>query len=475
MQDGYTLQRYLLQTGEEAVSLYRGPLTPAYVPPISQTWWPYQSDFSTDYQVLDRELGIIDITYAVAWQLGRTLGIADQAFTAALVRLRSTVQTTARRATKKDTGIQGSVKSKAETFASLAASVNKLATLGKAAPGENVSDPARRFVTTNEPAPGFAGGGGTTKTIKHNVVQRAAFESHVIRQTAQLGSAKNTNSKPSDNATEEEVFIPFNDINIPNSSDWQTVQTWVVSNLFLKNIPTHYLIPDPSFLQRESIKFFYIDTNWMDAFIDGALSIGNHLGERALFLSTRVGLLIQSRSAGRCCQTSIQAKSKSILQQQVQHCTPDASMLPSDSLFWLPSSQLRCQSLPELGSSRSVAWTRRPKRPTTRRAGADTTSRNTGKDVLLCLFDRFPGSQHWSEKTQITLSQPPHQQCFRLGTPGGVTATDVEVEFKRVFTTDEALPLDPLHPTETPDRYAPVKPIVNWMKDETGPYNQCCQ
>ena len=67
MQDGFVLQRYLLQTGEETVSIYRGPLTPTYVPPITDQTWPYQSNFSSDYQILDRRLGIMDISYSAAW------------------------------------------------------------------------------------------------------------------------------------------------------------------------------------------------------------------------------------------------------------------------------------------------------------------------------------------------------------------------------------------------------------------------
>lgn len=90
------------------------------------------------------------------------------------------------------------------------------------------------------------------------------------------------------------------------------------------------------------------------------------------------------------------------------------------------------------------------------------------KDVLLCLFDRMPGSPYWSKSEQVTIQQPPQQQCFRLGTPGGVTATDVEIEFRRIFTTIDALPLDPNLPDAVPDRYGPLEPTVNWVKD-VGP------
>ena len=282
MQDGFVLQRYLLQTGEETVSIYRGPLTPTYVPPITDKTWPYQSNFSSDYQILDRRLGIMDISYSAAWQLGRTLGMADQAFTAALVRLRGTIQTKARRNATKDTSTpQDKVKSKAETFATLASSVDTLGSLSSAGPGVIPSDPSNRFTVTNAPVPKLALSGNTGNALPMNpsTLHRKVFVSHVVNTAARLASAKDASSSgPVDDYTGEEVYVPFNDINVPNSSDWQIVQTWILSNMFLKNIPAHYLVPDPSFLTRESLKFFYIDSNWMDAFIDGALSIGNHLG-----------------------------------------------------------------------------------------------------------------------------------------------------------------------------------------------------
>lgn len=283
MQDGYTLTRYLLQTGEETVALFRGPLTPTHVPQISEPSWPYQSNFSTDYQIVDRQLGIMDITYSAAWQLGRTLGIADQAFCAALVRLRGDVQTTARRQAQRETGTNIPNKSKMQTFASLSRSVNALNILGAAAPGLITSDPSDRFTKSEQSSPKFALGDDKSVPAQLADVRQAVFRAQIQRRSVQLSSAKEavgqTSSGPVDDTTGEEVYIPFNDINIPNSSDWQVVQTWILDNLFLKNIPAHYLIPDASFLPREAMRFFYIDQNWMDAFIDGALSIGNHLGK----------------------------------------------------------------------------------------------------------------------------------------------------------------------------------------------------
>jgi hypothetical protein len=45
----------------------------------------------------------------------------------------------------------------------------------------------------------------------------------------------------------------------------------------LGGIPPQYLIPESSFCQPESLRFFYIDDFWLDCLIDGALSVANHL------------------------------------------------------------------------------------------------------------------------------------------------------------------------------------------------------
>lgn len=63
------------------------------------------------------------------------------------------------------------------------------------------------------------------------------------------------------------------------------------------------------------------------------------------------------------------------------------------------------------------------------------------KDTLLCLFDRSSGQTYWnkdqgdgSRRKDITICQPPHQQCFRLGTS---TTTDfVQMQYRTVYTKD---------------------------------------
>ena len=42
----------------------------------------------------------------------------------------------------------------------------------------------------------------------------------------------------------------------------------------LEGVPFNYFVPDATSLPLESIRFFYVDRNWLDALVDGALSVG---------------------------------------------------------------------------------------------------------------------------------------------------------------------------------------------------------
>ncbi|KAF2403811.1 hypothetical protein EJ06DRAFT_554044 [Trichodelitschia bisporula] len=454
MSDGFMLQRYLLQTGEETISFYRGPLTPRYVPPITASWWPFQSNFSTDYQVLDSSLGIQDLTYSAAWQLGRTLGIADQAFSAALVRLRTAIQTTARRGVMKALAAKNVGNTKARMLAGLADAIDTVDALASAAPGENVVDPSNRFAVTGTPHPTFVSGNDAeSNPVGVGEVHGDIFRTHVAATAVLMTSGQDPIPPLPDNSNsdDDEVFIPFSEINVPNSADWGIVQSWIMNNLFLKNIPAHYLIPDPSFLPRETIRFFYVDTNWMDAFIDGALSIGNHL----------------DRSDDVVRQAFKGALNKYLgASYRTDH--PDLNYFPQVPCFGFLMRSSVVKAFPNLEVH--APWPRtddpgtdneqlRPSRePVLRLETID-------KDVLLCLFDRMPASPHWDDDLQIVISQPPHQQCFRLGGSGTVTEQAVEITFKHLFTTKKPPTQDLSHPERKFDLHQPLA-TINWTKGQ---------
>ncbi|GCE50423.1 hypothetical protein EI42_03701 [Thermosporothrix hazakensis] len=52
------------------------------------------------------------------------------------------------------------------------------------------------------------------------------------------------------------------------------VSQWLARLRLLYGIPFHYLVPDERMLPIESLRFFFLDQNWLQALIDGVLSIG---------------------------------------------------------------------------------------------------------------------------------------------------------------------------------------------------------
>jgi hypothetical protein len=48
---------------------------------------------------------------------------------------------------------------------------------------------------------------------------------------------------------------------------------WLARLVLLYPVPFHYLVAHPSLLPPESLRFFHLDDNWVDALVDGALSI----------------------------------------------------------------------------------------------------------------------------------------------------------------------------------------------------------
>jgi hypothetical protein len=57
----------------------------------------------------------------------------------------------------------------------------------------------------------------------------------------------------------------------------ENLLAWLRNLQLLMGVPFNYLVPDEGMLPPESIRFFYLDPNWVDALIDGAFSIGRNL------------------------------------------------------------------------------------------------------------------------------------------------------------------------------------------------------
>lgn len=84
---GYTAFDHAIRHGEGTVSWYRGPLAPlSYHNPKQIQRLITSTDELLRY---DPEIGMFDVSYAAAWQLGRLLALQNQGFALALERVRA--------------------------------------------------------------------------------------------------------------------------------------------------------------------------------------------------------------------------------------------------------------------------------------------------------------------------------------------------------------------------------------------------
>ena len=77
------------------------------------------------------------------------------------------------------------------------------------------------------------------------------------------------------------------------------VVTWFGSLAGLHGVPFSYLVPDERMLPPESIRFFHLDPNWIDALIDGAFSIGRAAASGHSAEAARAGIRALARLGRR--------------------------------------------------------------------------------------------------------------------------------------------------------------------------------
>jgi hypothetical protein len=77
-------------------------------------------------------------------------------------------------------------------------------------------------------------------------------------------------------------------------ADLDPVAKWLAQLLLLVPVPFDYLVADERMLPVESLRFFYLDNNWLDAMIDGALSVGTESSRDAFFNTVTRDLIRRS-------------------------------------------------------------------------------------------------------------------------------------------------------------------------------------
>jgi hypothetical protein len=419
LNNGYSLSRYRTQTGESTACFTRGPFVPSDVQNLPD-WWPATSMAGTDLQILDQELGIMDISYSVAWQVGRTMAIADQSFTTALYRVRQQILNRAiseAHAAAVNSAIPKGFKTRPDLIGSLDRALQDLQRL-KLDPADDAADFMRRRWRHEPKEP--------LDLSYHGPVIAPMIADAITLATQHVTSTPDPEdpTKPSD--------VPYDEFNVPFSTDWAAVLSWVLDRYFLDGVPAHYLITDASHLPIESLRFFKVDQNWVAALLDGALSFGNHIDQE--FDTVR---------------HAIKGIVKKLLTQ------------PNPTLHYP-------HPVPQYGCFvRSKLISMFPDMIVQVEPTADTTDspvllRHDIVDdgTMLCLFSTVPSPFTF---TKLKFTQPPHQQTFIVGDK--LQPTTLETMYGRAYT---------LYPPDSEDVTLPLEPgpndgVVTWHREPTTP------
>ena len=70
------------------------------------------------------------------------------------------------------------------------------------------------------------------------------------------------------------LHLPFKGTTETNGDIPTAIANWFQDLELLKNVPFNYLVPDTRLLPPESLRFFWIDSYWVDCLQDGAFSVG---------------------------------------------------------------------------------------------------------------------------------------------------------------------------------------------------------
>ncbi|MCJ1406597.1 hypothetical protein MMC19_000663 [Ptychographa xylographoides] len=375
---GYSLGRYRPQTGETTMCLFRGPLIPndPFDSSLSGRDLP-SSDVGSDLAVVDREVGMLDISFQLAWSLGRTLAMADRGFSAAWFRLRTVVHNLALNAAKALYDKKNAQSTKTsptfhpilQTLSTIGDSSNKVN--DTSAPKPTASDGSQ--LVSRWPKSGTSAGTRAVCTFVNPDV-KTTYTGCLPQACHHVACCC------------EDPSMLYNELNIPNSTDYALVLGWIMDKWFLHGIPMYNLIPDPEFLPKNTLRTFYVDPTWFKAFTDGALSIGDH------YTSTDDARDVMKEKFTEFLNAPVGAGGTNPLIPRW------GFLIRSELITKFPDLRISAPWKSD-GSADDRLEVIRMER--------------IDDDLLLVLFDRKPGPG--DDLFQIKLQPPEHQLCFMLG------------------------------------------------------------
>lgn len=290
--DGYTLTRHRTVTGEMTAAIVRGPFTSIQVARPLNEDLNMRSNIGSDLAILDSEMGLLDITYSSAWQLGKTLAMGDGAFRIALGRLHGAIRAKTLNGAKREVhaalresssvsvlhgGRRNTAGSMMNLFQGLNALNQTMHDHGSAGVSSMAADVDSWSTRKDEDEASILKKVDMlSQKSPHTAVRIGAHADAAALDLAMTAETLTDNPNYKGAGTAEASPELYNEYSLPENPDYALVYSWIMDKLHLGNVPAHYLIPGPDFLPDKSLRLFHFDANWTDALIDGALSLANH-------------------------------------------------------------------------------------------------------------------------------------------------------------------------------------------------------
>lgn len=373
--DGYAPLGYHTQTGDDGFAWYRGPLAPAVSNPV-----PRNGAFETASaaMIYDPKTGVFDHSLAAAWQCGRSLALADQTYATTLMRLRQNTNDYLDQVSLQGTAAPAPAQQPAQVQLAALFSGGALKSIQQVSTSNKVSRPRKRMLK----APAAA-------VPPVNQMQGLMSTAEV-----QSGVDQQTSSDP----------------------DAVAVANWLGQLQLLYGVPFAHLVCDARMLPSESIRFFYLDPNWINALSDGALCIGLGTSKES---ATQASLTTQLEAMAATAALSYRANS-------LGQPPPPPATGPTGG-FLIRSALIT--GWPGLVVSGTNAGNEVPL----------LRSDHLASDVLFCLFNGVPDT--------ITLAEPHEGLEFGVDDNGAITTRVVAPP--KVTDGKEVTIYSPQNPTAT--------------------------
>jgi hypothetical protein len=254
---GFAALQYDTRAGDQTFAWYHGPFVPHPLAPFA-AHAPFPSAAAAT--IYDPDSGTFDLSYAAGWELGRLLALSDGAYTSNTLATQRALRRTVNLLRERTRTARGTTLLAAGATTASSANVAALTQLLQAdAPARSFASWLTGALPALLPRPG-------EKAIAPT---EPALLLRAPRTTAVAG-VQSLAARADVQAVLGSTFTA----SLADGGHAAGVVATLAGLRLLQNVPFAHLVPDARMLPAESIRFFYVDVNYLDALCDGASSIG---------------------------------------------------------------------------------------------------------------------------------------------------------------------------------------------------------